>query len=266
MQVGTGGTGSYLARQVARLASLLRTQGRDVSVMLVDPDIVESANVARQDFSQAEIGLPKARVLALRYSAAFGIEIQTVIARFHPKMVARILSSWWETLIILCAAVDNAAARTSLAEALHLAGQRSAEVPRVWWLDCGNNTRDAGQVLLGSTNAVPDLVDAFALPGYCRKLPSPALQHPELLVPLPEEQEGNQLSCEQLLAANTQSLVINQFVAAHAAAMLSELLITQRLRRFATYFALESGIATSKYITPLCMARVIDQDPAFFRR
>src|SRR5436305_7506314 len=72
--VGTGGTGSYLARHVARLAWILQSQYRKtVSVTFIDPDYVEATNVLRQDFCQAEIGLPKARALALRYTAAYGI-------------------------------------------------------------------------------------------------------------------------------------------------------------------------------------------------
>lgn len=258
--VGTGGTGSFLARHVARLAWILQTQHRKtVTVTFIDPDVVEPANVLRQDFCQAEINLPKARCLALRYSAAFGIEIHTIVESFHRDMVR----SPWHCLTIVISAVDNAAAREAIYRVLEDKREREREVPKLWWLDTGN-TLDAGQVLIGTANSHEELADAFKVPEYCRKLPSPVLQHPELLVPLPEELSDHQLSCEQLLVANAQSLMVNQQVAAYAAEMLYELLITQRLKRFATYFHQPSGTARSKYITPEAVAQVIGREPAFF--
>jgi PRTRC genetic system ThiF family protein len=258
--VGTGGTGSYLARHTARLAWILQSQyGKKVSLIFVDHDLVEPANVARQDFCQQEIGLPKARALALRYTAAFGVEITTFVEQFHPDMIKRV-HSHWGALTVVIGAVDNARARQSIAETLR---ENTQEVPKVWWLDCGN-TLAAGQTLLGSTNNREDLADAFKLPGYCRKLPSPSIQHPELLVPLPEELDTHQLSCAQLLAANTQSLMVNQQVAGYAAQMLYELLVTQKLKRMATYFDQPSGTASSKYTTPETLASVIEKEASFF--
>ncbi len=259
--VGTGGTGSYLARHIARLAWILKTQyNKTVTIAFIDPDVVEPANVLRQDFCEAELGLPKATVLALRYTAAFGIEIHPIVQRFHPDMI-RQLRSYWNTLTLVIGAVDNAGARAAISETLK--ENLEQEVPRVWWLDCGN-AREAGQVLIGSQNNLEDLADAFKVTGYCRKLPSPVMQHPELLNPLPEELDNHHLSCAQLTAANSQSLMVNQQVAAHAAVMLHEFLIAGRLRRFATYFDLPSGTASSKYITQEAVARVIGREVSFF--
>ncbi len=46
-----------------------------------------------------------------------------------------------------------------------------------------------------------------------------------------------------------QSLNVNQRVAVEMAEMLTELLLTQTLKRFATYFDLESGASRSLYNT-----------------
>lgn len=260
--VGTGGTGSYLARHVARLAWLLRSQyGKEVSLAFVDPDIVETGNVLRQDFCEREIGLPKAQTLAFRYSGSFGLEIQTIVERFHPDMVQRGYSGWKKPLTVLIGTVDNADARLAISEALTANGDY--DVPRTWWLDCGNFT-ESGQVLLGTTNNQEILHDAFATPGHCRKLPSPVMQHPELLIARPEERPDTALSCEQMLLANVQSLMINQQVAALAADMLCRLLITQKLRRFATYLDQPSGVMSSRYITPETVAQAMRQEVSFF--
>jgi hypothetical protein len=104
-------------------------------------------------------------------------------------------------------------------------------------------------VLLGSAPTLRELTGAFAVPTFCSALPSPALQHPELLKPLPEELKGARMSCAEIAAANRQALTVNKQVAAHAAAMLSQFLAGE-LRYFALYFDQASGTARSRYITP----------------
>lgn len=64
--VGVGGTGSWLCASVVRLARTLTNNGKTVRVYFVDPDVVEAANVWRQCFCDKEIGLSKAKTLALR--------------------------------------------------------------------------------------------------------------------------------------------------------------------------------------------------------
>lgn len=253
---GTGGTGSFLARHVVRIAWHLKTlYEKDVEVVFIDPDVVERKNVLRQDFCEAEIGLAKAQTLALRYTAAFGIEILPLVERFQAERIDT-LRSPWNTLTVIVGAVDNAQARKDIAASL---SHDERETPPTWWIDCGNsgNGRDAGQVLIGNCTTREALADAFKLPGYCRKLPTPGLQHPELFVPLPEELADHTLSCAEMLAANAQSMMINQMIASHAAEMLYELVIQQKLRRYATYVDLPSGTTTSRYITQANIAKVL---------
>src|SRR6266446_8866879 len=73
--VGLGGTGSFLARHVACLVSLLRVADRQVILTFVDPDSVEEVNIPRQNFCRAELGRNKAETMATRLSAALGLEI-----------------------------------------------------------------------------------------------------------------------------------------------------------------------------------------------
>ncbi len=258
MLVGTGGTGSWLAPSLARLTRLLIDAGRRVSLTFVDHDIVEAGNVPRQNFCYAEIGQHKAVVLATRYSAAWGVEIRATTKPFNRDMV----SGRYNELVILIGCVDNAAARQELAETLSGRYRGSAHVPSTWWLDAGN-ARECGQVLLGSETKAETLRPAFQLGAACIALPSPTLQHPELLKPLPEEIAGNNLSCEQLALLNAQSLMVNQRVAAEAADFLMRLL-TNSLTRFATYFDLPSGSARSKYITRESVAAVVGEAPDEF--
>jgi PRTRC genetic system ThiF family protein len=242
--VGLGGTGSWLAASVVRIARTLNHLGKETKVRFVDSDIVEKANVLRQCFCDNEIGLNKAATLALRYSLAWGLEICAIAASFDQKM----LDIRTDTLFIVIGCTDNAAARTKLSEALsenHYAWSTSL-LPRVWYLDCGNS-KTSGQVLLGSHLSPDPTFYKFSEIG-CVKLPSPTIQHPELLIPLPEELTENNLSCEQLAMLNAQSLDINQRVASEATTYLLGL-VTGNLKRFATYFDTAAGSSRSLYIT-----------------
>jgi PRTRC genetic system ThiF family protein len=250
--VGLGGTGSWLAPQAVRVVKTLLERGKKARLIFIDHDVVETANVQRQNFCQAEVGYHKARVLAARYGLAWGLDITVYTERFSVETPRLADLNEWGSLTVYVGCVDNAKARNYLS----LTVQRNPtmkELPKTFWLDCGN-TKDAGQVLLGSA-AYPDpLAYAFDLPGVCINLPSPVLQDPSLLVERPEELAGaeggsSSLSCEEMALANAQSLMINQRVAAEAADYLLRLLVTSGLRKFQTFIDLPSGTSKSTYIT-----------------
>ena len=121
--VGCGGTGSWLAAHLVRLARFLQ-HGRHLHVQItfVDPDVVEMKNVFRQNFGEAEVGGLKAELLALRYAAAWGMSIQVQPARFDKAMV----QLDWGDLGVIIGCVDNAAARQSIADNA-FSGGRSAK-------------------------------------------------------------------------------------------------------------------------------------------
>jgi PRTRC genetic system ThiF family protein len=235
--VGCGGTGSFLALHLARLAwHLKEIHNKRVEMMFVDFDTIESKNIGRQNFCPAEIGRPKAEALATRYGLAFGQRIAYAIERF-----SEIPKPSLNALQIVLGCVDNNAARRDLHEALKAADGRT------WGLDCGNNKHN-GQVLFG--NRADIVTPVISEMGWCEGLPLPTVQHPELLdvhvppIPLATTNE----SCAELAMREAQSLMINQMVASHAAAMLMRL-VSGTLNYYATYFNLETGSATSKFIT-----------------
>jgi tRNA A37 threonylcarbamoyladenosine dehydratase len=74
--VGVGGTGSHLARAIARIIAHMQALRMTVpSLTLIDPDTVEERNVSRQLFSPAEIGMNKAEAIAQRLSCALGLRL-----------------------------------------------------------------------------------------------------------------------------------------------------------------------------------------------
>ncbi|MCA9896042.1 MAG: ThiF family adenylyltransferase, partial [Anaerolineae bacterium] len=75
--VGCGGTGSQLARAVARMIYSMKAARQSVPrVCFIDPDVVELPNVGRQLFTHAEVGLHKAEALAWRFNYSLGLSIE----------------------------------------------------------------------------------------------------------------------------------------------------------------------------------------------
>ena len=243
--VGCGGTGSYVAESLARLAYVFKQVGKNVNITFVDPDIVEGKNLGRQRFCQSELGLNKATTLALRYNLTWGLEISAIPDYFDPKLV----KSYWNDLVIIIGCVDNSAARRSLGKTLE--NNRHAEIPRIWYLDAGNNF-DSGQILLGSHNSLEELtphLDKFKKTGIMGALPSPVLQCPNLIELRPEELGNTHLSCADLANLNAQSLTINQTIASIVTDYLFRLSLTKDLRNFATFLNLKSGSMRSEFIS-----------------
>ncbi len=251
--VGCGGTGSYFAEAVSQLwiatDGLKRTPTPLHHLYLVDPDVVEYKNVARQRFCQAEIGKFKAVALAERCSLTFGIRAFALTEKFDPAFVQSVHSDKYsygrDAQDILIGCVDNAAARRSLNEAVNKYGQGKS----IWWLNCGNWAR-SGELLLGSTNSLERVQRGFPSKrgGICTALPSPAWMEPGILEPQAEETADSGLSCAEIALRNVQSATINRCVAAFASDMLLQLVLGQ-LKLFALYFSLGPGTSHARYIT-----------------
>lgn len=254
--VGCGGTGSWLAPSLCRIARTLSEQGKATTLIFIDPDAVERKNVLRQNFCDAEIGLNKAQTLALRYSLSWGVKIKALPALFDSEIVARDYYQREHKLKIIIGCVDNAIARQSIAQALsqYQSWHTRDAATELWWLDCGNHS-NSGQVLIGSHLSTELDVYKFHELG-CIKLPAPCLQHPELLKPKPEELSDSSISCAELALLNAQSLSINQCMAAEAASYLVQL-VTGKLNRLATYLDLNSGFATSTFITEDAITEIV---------
>lgn len=230
--VGCGGTGSFAALHLARLAFAMKEKGQRLRLGFIDPDRVEPKNIGRQNFCPAEIGQPKAVALARRYGMAFGLDIPAIVGRFRPAM----LPYWIDkisNLTVIVGAVDNYAARQAIAE---VAISRSH-----WWLDAGNSEYH-GQVLIGNARRVE--IDAT---GYAVTLPRPSEQEPDLIAPIVAAPEPE--SCAELLVREAQSLMINQMMASWIGVYLTRLLLSRDLDTMATYIDLRSGAVRSVPVT-----------------
>lgn len=68
--IGTGGTGSFMAMNLARISFELKLAGKAARLVAVDPDTVEEGNIPRSNFCFAEIGQNKAETLSGRITRA----------------------------------------------------------------------------------------------------------------------------------------------------------------------------------------------------
>jgi PRTRC genetic system ThiF family protein len=244
MLVGVGGTGSWLALSLGRLAYHAHRKGMTIHLTFVDHDTVGSVNVGRQCFSPAEVGQNKAISMAQRLNLALGLSIS---ATPHPFTTE--LGYQWtrdcgrQATHLLIGAVDNYLARRELARVV--AGHGGG----VWGLDLGNG-RASGQILIGNLTRPEQLkLDNI---GLCNGLPSPYVQEPGLLEP---DEEARPLSCADFILAEEQSLMVNSQVAAIAGQYVYEFSLKRALRQYASYFTLEPPITTSHRLTAGVVSR-----------
>lgn len=252
IQVGAGGTGSFAALAIARLMYELKESGKEAELLIVDPDRVESGNIPRSNFCAAEVGSFKAQSLATRIPLAWGLECRYANEVFDADVHMKQSSADYRALTVIVGCVDNYQARREIHRAVEqLQGYQSNDAPNIWWIDAGNG-KFSGQVLIGSTTKRLKPENHFVGSSICRSLPAPSLVHPDLLESEKQSRsEGlDRLSCPDRIRLGEQSLNINQRVAVEIAEMLAEMFLTTSLKRFATYFDLETGTSRSLYCTP----------------
>ncbi len=258
--IGCGGSGSWLAPHLARIAKLLE-EVHHLSVRLVfwDPDIVEQKNIYRQNFCEAEIGVNKAQTLARRYGHAWGMEVIAVGVPFtrenlYRNNLAQRYGSGEVHFLVSC--VDNNKARQEIVKCCQ-------EIHAAWWMDTGN-IKTAGQVAVGR------LLDEresspLRFPSKTTWLPLPSEQFPGILlpesVPVKEEMDTSGMSCADIALVDEQGLSINHAVASAAAAMLMKLLVTQDLQHHCAYVSTESG-TSFVYNSPRILKKYL-QDKTF---
>lgn len=225
---GLGGTGSQLARNVARIVYDMRRRDMHTPhILLVDPDIVEPQNVGRQSaVSQADSGQFKAELLARRFNFALGMDIAWANEAYHPEKHI----SGRGTLLL--GAVDNYQARRAL-----------AATRDVVYIDTGNH-HDAGQVMIGTSSnreRVLQAVEAAGESGTTRTLPNITLVFPELLEPPVEERpEPDTLTCSERVEQGGQHLLVNDLVATICAGYVYRLLHRQPVTSFLNFIDLDS--------------------------
>lgn len=267
--IGAGGTGSFAAMNLARVLFELRRIGKAVEMTIIDPDIVMSGNIPRSNFCAAEIRRFKAQTLAERITLAWGLEVSYSNEELEFDKHLKPNRNGFKELSVLVGCVDNHLARCEIHRVLEESNKyNSHNAPEFWWID-GGNGKFSGQVLIGSEVRKEKTAEFFSSRTICKKLPAPSVVHPELLEnqEIPTRRESTErMSCAERIMRGEQSLNINQRVAVEIGEMLTELLLTNSLRRFATYFDLESGTSRSLYTTPETILQILKKTKPKIKR
>ena len=227
--VGLGGTGSQVLTNLARMNEALNGLGHPgLHVRAWDPDEVTSANMGRQLFSPADVGINKALVLVSRINRFFGYDWQAIPELYRGKLTSNI--------IITC--VDTAKARLTIAEKLRARKQidEPTDIP-YYWLDLGN-LQKTGQCVLGTlTSSTMPSRGTNKVGTYDRKLKTVIQRFPQLKN-IKEEKQGP--SCSLAEALEKQDLFINSTLAQFGCNLLWKLLHEKQLKYHGCFVNLET--------------------------
>jgi PRTRC genetic system ThiF family protein len=219
--LGCGGTGGYVIPHLYRICF---ASGRACRVVVCDGDIVEDKNLIRQNFIAQDVGENKARVLAERYSAAFGIEAEYVPDFIESAQeLARLVKPDFEYTpysgvktqrVILVGCVDNNRSRRICHEVF-----MSAE--NLVYIDSGNG-ESTGQVVCGVRQN-----------GRTIYKPVGGI-YPDLF--MEEDKFPSELSCAERSESAPQSVTANLAAASAVVSFLYNLLIAGELTtRYVTF-------------------------------
>ncbi len=239
--VGCGGTGSAIATGLVHLHQAMLAYGhpKGLHVTLVDGDRISRANCVRQPFSESEIGLYKADVLATRINLFWGLAWDSDV---------RFLDQQWNTderphIIISC--VDSRKARK-----LIMATQAYSQAS--YWCDLGNSAQ-SGQFVMGQ----PEM---DAIPKGVNRLPHVADLFPEIVDPRLDVKDKLP-SCSALEALESQAPFVNQALAYQALGMLAQFFRHGKLTYHGGFMSLATGRLSPLPVDPAVWKRLVTLQP-----
>ena len=197
--IGCGGNGSNMLSALARMHVSLQAVGHPgLMVTAYDDDIVSPANMGRQQFSEAEIGLPKSVVLITRINRFYGLQWEAVADKWYGYQ--------HEVGNIIVSCVDLVSVRLNIHKVLYSikpVGLRDWEHPW-YWMDLGNDAK-SGQVYLSTVSFKTTALQSLFL------------RYPKLKK---QKDDATQPSCSVAEALRKQDLYINSTLAQFASALL----------------------------------------------
>ncbi|MDL2230396.1 PRTRC system ThiF family protein [Alistipes sp. OttesenSCG-928-L06] len=159
--IGAGGTGSQVVTCLGRLDATLAALGHPgLYVRVYDPDDVDTPNIGRQKFGDADLGRNKAECLVTRINAFFGTGWEAVPAKY-PTTMKDMKKDDLANIYITC--TDNITSRYELSTLLKLLldwrkAKNRTDIDYscpLYWMDYGNNQK-TGQVIVGTLSAKID--------------------------------------------------------------------------------------------------------------
>lgn len=204
--IGAGGNGSQVLTQLARIDQALKKLGHTgLHVTCFDDDIVTEANLGRQLFSPADLGLNKAVAIITRLNQFFGSSWKAQPIKFTKAIAKEDRSA---NFTISC--VDNIKSRIEISKLLnYVENSRSSEPynETYYWMDLGN-AQHTGQYIIGTCGRIKQpkrsetLMPISKMPNLIEKFPHFKNQKVKEMGP----------SCSLAEALQKQDLFINSFL------------------------------------------------------
>jgi PRTRC genetic system ThiF family protein len=212
--IGAGGTGSQVLTALARMnQALIALNHPGLMVQVFDDDAVTKANLGRQLFTTAELGLLKSVALINRINRFFGTNWKAVTERYN-----KAYNGSGATITIGC--VDTVQARIEIAQVLKKLNKNmgNRRDQPLYYMDFGNS-RETGQVILSTIGKIAQ--PASKQYRTVETLPMVTDEFDELLTA--SEANDNTPSCSLAEALNKQDLFINSALANVGASLLWQL-------------------------------------------
>jgi PRTRC genetic system ThiF family protein len=152
--IGAGGTGSQFLTALGRINHALFELGHPgLMVRVFDDDKVEPANLGRQLFPTADLGMYKAVALVNRINLFFGTNWKAITERYNRETIQADPDLRMAEFTVSC--VDTVSARFEIAGLLMGLDKRVTYMRNrpLYWMDFGNS-KDTGQVVLATLTAI----------------------------------------------------------------------------------------------------------------
>lgn len=252
VQIGTGGTGGYVTQH---LAQMLGASSKPAAYVIADPDVIETKNLGNQLFLKEEVGLPKADVLANRYSEAYGLnigsysesyiesvkDIQNLFSREYMNLPS---GGFTDTLLlpILIVAVDNVYTRRICHDFFQQtktciyidAGNEATQVPSDWQTRVKKDWTEEEIKTFNDSGWTGQVVTGVKLNLFKQ---APVMEmFPEMLEDNDSIRKPSDLSCTELTASEPQRLIVNKFAALAIANVLTHIVEEQEITTHMSLF------------------------------
>lgn len=231
--IGCGGTGSQMLNNLARVHKALTSIGHPgFHVTVFDNDTVTEANLGRQLFAPAELGMNKATALVSRVNRFFGLQWNAMPRLFN-------LGIDGIKCNMLITAVDRVAIRKEIGKCytiksvLKVSDSYGNNKANYYWMDIGNS-KTSGQIILGTRGAIAQpkkTTNTHAI------LPTITEMFPDLQK---YEDKDKTPSCSLAEALTKQDLFINSIMAQYASNMIWKMFREASLSYHGLYVNLET--------------------------
>lgn len=223
--IGCGGTGSAVVPGLAKIHRTMVALGHPggLRITIWDDDEVALHNCVRQNFFEADVGRPKAAIMANRIAIAHSPAKITCAAKVE-RFTAERGRRHQPDFIVGC--VDSKAARREISTMV------ASHHRAVYWVDCGNES-SSGQVIVGQGGK--DIWHAS------ERLPLVTELFPEIA----SGAEDDQPSCSALQSILRQGVLTNAMAATWGLAWIDAALRHGRVDWCGVFFSLTLGRVTA---------------------